>query len=77
MVGKLTNDKAKPVEYHDPESCNKCGLMSNRYLRGAFHEGEIETKCTACGHHDYWAYGFFESGSYMVSQCSTYSFRRE
>lgn len=62
------------TQYHDPESCNKCGLMSNRFLRGNFHDGEIDTKCVSCGHRDYWFWGFFQSGE---GKCATFSFKRD
>lgn len=64
------------TDYHCPESCNKCRGF-NKYLKvdtGGGYLIEAETECTICGFKDYWAYGFFESGSEMVSNCETYNF---
>lgn len=61
------------VQYHRIDSCNKCGGL-NRVTFGSEHTGEASTKCTECGFEDYWAYGYFESGGSMESNCATYSF---
>lgn len=50
--------------YDSPYSCNKCG-GSNEVYGNPFDpesSGEAKTKCGDCGHEDYWAHGFFESG---------------
>ncbi len=68
-----------PVEYHDPSSCNKC-KGNNEFIKEVYDSGilhEAETRCETCGFQDYWAYGFFESGSEMVSNCRKYSFNNE
>lgn len=67
----------KPEEmrphYHRPESCNKCGSEdSNEITWGSSYDGELKTKCDKCGHKDYWAYGFFESGEEIESNCKKY-----
>ena len=64
------------TDYHNPDSCNKCKgqneFFEPNYDLGFLHE--TETKCEECGFEDYWAHGFFESGSEMESNCDTYSF---
>ena len=65
------------TDYHNPESCNKCKgdniLIDEIYDVGSLCEAK--TKCSKCGFEDYWAYGFFESGSMMKSNCETYNFK--
>lgn len=64
------------TKYHNPDSCNKC-KGRNEYIQPSYDSGhlhETKTKCESCGFEDYWAYGFFESGTEMVSNCDTYSF---
>ena len=65
------------VKYHDINSCNKC-KGKNDLIKPYYEDGHIlmesETKCTICGFRDYWAHGFFESGSEIKSNCETYSF---
>ena len=64
------------VLYQDKTYCNKCGLHSNTVKVVATDEGytsEATTKCDECGHIDYWAYGFFESGEEIVSKAKTYT----
>jgi len=61
--------------YHKPESCNKC-KGKNRFIKPSYDSGhlhETATKCEECGFDDYWACGFFESGSDMFSNCETYT----
>ena len=64
------------IEYHCVESCNKCrgenSVKCTDSLDGKL--SEAKTTCLACGHEDYWAYGWFESGQHMKSSCKTYSF---
>ena len=65
------------TEYHCMDSCNKCAsetITSRVAQSDGGHISECETKCTVCGFKDYWAYGFFESGQEMVSNCEKYSF---
>ncbi|WP_417764636.1 hypothetical protein [Shewanella chilikensis] len=65
-------EEMKP-HYHRPESCNKCGAGdSNNITSGSFYDGELTTSCMACGHEDYWEYGFFESGERIESKCKRY-----
>lgn len=50
------------VKFDKPESCNKCkgkNLFFNHILN------ENQTICSECWFIDYWAYGYFECGSYM------------
>ena len=64
------------IEYDCPESCNKC-KGANVFVTPYYEESQLyETKtiCQDCGFYDYWAYGFFDSGGDMVSNCETYSF---
>ena len=35
---------------------------------------EAKTICSECGFEDYWAYGWFESGQDMISNCEKYSY---
>lgn len=64
------------TEYHNPNSCNKCSgenkIISESYEQGSL--SEAKTKCSFCGFEDYWAFGFFQSGSEMISKCETYNF---
>jgi len=65
------------TDYHNPDSCNKCKgyneFTNEVYINGFI--SEAKTKCSICGFEDYWAYGFFESGSEMKSNCETYNFK--
>jgi hypothetical protein len=64
------------TEYHEPSSCNACGIGVNKLKvtqSDAGYVSEAETVCQSCGHTDYWAYGFFESGQDMVSNCKKYT----
>lgn len=66
----------KEVNYHNPESCNKCS-RDNQLEAISYENGfisECKTKCSTCGFEDYWAYGWFESGTEMLSKCLTYNF---
>lgn len=65
------------IEYDDSWSCNNCSGDNEitkivDTLNG--YMCECETKCNECGFEDYWAYGRFESGQYIVSKCKKYSF---
>lgn len=65
------------TKYHDPNSCNACGALSNCLTHESYEEGmllEAETECTVCGFQDYWAYGEFQSGSEGGGNCETYNF---
>lgn len=68
---------SEPTKYHCTRSCNKCCGVNE--VTNSSYDGsvvcEAETKCTTCGHKDYWAYGFFESSIDMESNCKTYSFK--
>ena len=73
---KFPKETGEPTQYHCMDSCNACG-EKNELINPAYDErGVYETKttCEECGHKDYWAYGFFESGSEMESKCQKYSF---
>jgi len=63
------------AEYHCMDSCNKFGSENEIEVVDtiSFHISEAKTSCKSCGHKDYWAYGFFESGQDMVSNCRKYS----
>jgi hypothetical protein len=60
--------------YHCPDSCNICGGVNEVTVRDSidYRPIEMSTVCKNCGHEDYWAYGFFESGQHMVSKCRKY-----
>lgn len=64
------------MEYDCLESCNKCGGANN--ITPKSMEGtivcEAETECTHCGFKDYWAYGYFQSGSEIIGKSEKYSF---
>lgn len=65
--------------YHDPCTCNNCG-DANDFRNPQYEEStllETYTDCQNCGHKDYWAYGFFESGGDGYNSCRKYSFRKE
>ena len=61
-------------EYHDKHSCNKCKGVTEIEVKSTseWNIEEAKTICTVCGFTDYWAYGFFESSSYMISNCEKY-----
>jgi len=61
--------------YHCKESCNKCRAENGIKVIDTTDDyvSECETKCRECGHEDYWAYGFFQSGSEMESKCAMYT----
>ena len=63
------------TEFHKVSSCNKCKGTNTIYneVYESAHLHEASTKCEDCGFDDYWAYGFFESGAEMASNCETYS----
>ena len=66
------------IQYDDPDYCNKCGEKSNDILGNCYdssHLCEATTKCTICGFEDYWAYGFFESGSEIAGKARKYTNR--
>lgn len=58
-------------------SCNKC-KGENEVIVTDTLDGhtimEAKTICEVCGFEDYWAYGWFESGRDMTSNCEKYSF---
>jgi len=51
--------------YYSCSYCPKCtGVNSLKVVESINgHVSEAETKCTQCGHVDYFAYGYFESMS--------------
>ena len=62
------------IEYHDPKSCNMCS-GENATFNEIYDSGvvaETGTKCSVCGHIDYWAYGFYESSAEIKSNCNKY-----
>ena len=65
--------------YHNPDSCNKCSGKNivDVVDMADGHMSECKTKCTECGHIDYWAFGYFESGSEIESKCKTYEINHE
>lgn len=64
------------TEYHNMDSCNSCGHPSSNSVTVkdtiSGHVCESETVCQVCGHKDYWAYGWFESGQDIESKCLKY-----
>ena len=65
---------AEEKQYHNPDSCNKCKGV-NAFIRPSYDSGllhETQTRCESCGFEDYWAYGYFESGTEMESNCEKY-----
>ena len=67
------------THYDEMTSCNLCGDGENELIVvsiDAGHVSECRTKCKSCGFEDYWAYGFFESGSKIDGKSKTYTFNR-
>lgn len=65
------------TKYQVIDSCNACGDGINEIHIISTIGGcvcEAKTVCNECGHVDYWAYGFFESGTEIISKAKTYSF---
>lgn len=64
------------TQYHVLESCNKCTGVNDVEMVDTIVGDicEARTSCTVCGFTDYWAYGWFESGSKMESKCEKYTF---
>jgi len=62
------------AKYHVKDSCNKCSGENELINPSCDEVGvyETKTKCKECGFDDYWGYGFFESSTYMESNCKTY-----
>ena len=64
------------IKYHCPESCNKCN-GDNKFILPSYDGSlllETKTACKDCDHEDYWAYGYFESGSDVLDNCDKYYF---
>ena len=70
------NKDTGPVKYHCHDSCNACGENNDVTVTDTMDGRMMEcrTVCRDCGHTDYWAHGWFESGQEMESKCATYSF---
>jgi len=52
--------------YENYHYCPVCDGNNNIEIKD-FMENivmEVETKCTKCGHKDYWAFGLYESAEY-------------
>jgi hypothetical protein len=66
-----------PIKYDDYCYCNKCGKPQETTVVDSIDgtECEVRTQCPHCGHHDYWAYGFFESQQIGLNASKKYSFR--
>lgn len=65
------------TKYDREESCNKCGGLNNRVKNGKFYaEHEFETICDECGHIDFWAYGYFQSGCDGLNKAKKYVNRK-
>jgi hypothetical protein len=78
-VGKVDKPTVNSAtKYHCYTSCNKCSGDNEINIRSTDNGvvSECETKCNVCGFNDYWAYGWYESGSEMDSNCKTYNFGR-
>lgn len=59
------------TQYHVVESCNKC-KGENKLLEQVWDNNTLHaaaTTCLKCGFEDYWAHGWFQSGSAMASNC--------
>lgn len=54
----------KIPEYDDYNICPKCGNHNTVDITETVNHTvcECSTICNSCGHEDYWAYGFYESG---------------
>lgn len=66
------------VEFHCVDSCNKCKGTNSIEITNILDGHtllEAETVCNDCGFEDYWAYGWFESGQDVESNCEKYSFK--
>lgn len=68
------DNNGQETQYHCKDSCNKCGGF-NQITPTDTVDGyisEYKTECTDCGFQDYWGYGFYQSGEYMISNCKKY-----
>ena len=61
----------EPREYHLMVSCNACGNTNSYEIIDTTdgHISEARTWCNVCDFEDYWAFGYFQSGSYKPSYC--------
>lgn len=52
------------IEYESVDTCPACSGNNYVYIRDMLNYTicEAETTCKQCGHKDYYAYGFYESG---------------
>ena len=68
-------NRQRVFTFHRKESCNKCTGENEIKIIDTDdgHISECETVCRNCGHRDYWAHGYFQSGSEMKSKCKTYT----
>lgn len=62
-MSKMTNTKATREKYDNYSRCIKCNGKNKCIIKNSIENivSEVETKCPACGHKDYWVYGLYES----------------
>ncbi len=62
------------VEYHCPETCNKCGHANRLEIVESVGPmpTEYNTTCMYCGFEDYWVTGYFESMMSGHDACKKY-----
>lgn len=63
------------AQYHVLGSCNNCRSRNTDVEMISIDGGSISEArlyCNSCGFEDYWAYGFYESGQDMESNCEKY-----
>lgn len=69
----MANEDTKKI-YDKMRSCNNCSCKND--IKVVALDGyvtcEAETTCTNCGFKDYWAYGFFESGTCGYNKSEKY-----
>ena len=58
--------KASSTSYHICPKCHGLNDYSINGYEGDGHISEARTKCTECGHKNYWAFGHYESGEPAV-----------
>ncbi len=54
-------------KYDDCTQCPVCGGINYLTIKDKIDliATEVETECTECGHCDFWATGFYESGEWI------------
>ena len=74
-VNNQRRKNLKVNEYHNYNSCNKCGKDNDWLITSVLDSqvAECHTTCNHCGFEDYWAYGWYESGQDGYNSCSKYT----